>query len=57
MDFLSRDLTRPRVQSFDFMIKNLTGIHHPSKFGDRRHYASGDIMVVVCRVFLEDHVI
>ena len=27
-----------------------------AKFGDHRHYGSGDIMVLVCHVILQDHV-
>ena len=27
-----------------------------AKFGDHRHYDSGDIMVLVCHVNLQDHV-
>ena len=31
--------------------------HHPTKFLGFRHCVSGDIMVLVCRVILEDHMI
>ena len=31
--------------------------YHPAKFGGYRHSGSGDIMVFVCHVTLQDHVI
>ena len=31
--------------------------HHPTKFCGFRHCGSGDIMILVCHVILEDHVI
>ena len=30
--------------------------HHPLKFGHHRHCGSGDIMVLVCHVTLQDRV-
>ena len=29
--------------------------HHPTKFGGHRHCDSGDIIVLVCHVILQDH--
>ena len=31
--------------------------HHPTKFNGQRHCSSGDKMVFVCHVTLQDHVI
>ena len=31
--------------------------HHSTKFGSYRHFGSGDIVVLVCQVISEDHVI
>ena len=31
--------------------------YHPAKFGGHRHYGSGDIMIFVGHVILQDHVI
>ena len=33
------------------------GNYHPAKYGDNRHYCSGDIMYEICHVISEDHVI
>ena len=30
-------------------------IHHPVKFDSDGHRAAGDIIVLVCRVFMQDH--
>ena len=29
--------------------------NHPSKFGGHGHYGSGDVIVLVCHVILQDH--
>ena len=31
--------------------------YHPAKFSDPRHFVIGGIMVLVCHVILQDHVI
>ena len=31
--------------------------HHPAKFGYHEHFDSGDIIVLVCHVTLQDHMI
>ena len=31
--------------------------HHSTKFGSYRHFGSGDIVILVCQVISEDHVI
>ena len=31
--------------------------HHPAKCGNRRHWGSGDIMVLVCHVISQGHLI
>ena len=31
--------------------------YHPAEFGGHRHFVSGDIMILVCHVILQDHVI
>ena len=30
--------------------------HHPAKIGDQRHWGSGNVMVLVCQVILQNHV-
>ena len=31
--------------------------HHPTKFGGHRHYGSGQVMVLVSFMILQDHLI
>ena len=31
--------------------------HHPAKFLGHSHYGSGDVMVLICHVITQDHVI
>ena len=33
------------------------GAYHPVKFGGQKHSDGGDILVLVCHVILQDHVI
>ena len=32
-------------------------IQHPTKYGHHSHFGSGDLIVLVCHLILEDHVI
>ena len=56
---LSRDLAGPQGQS----VKRLYGWepiklnYHPTQSGGHKHSGSGDTIVFVCHVTLEDHVI
>ena len=39
------------------LIKHFSGTsHHLAKLGGHSHRCSGDILVLVCHVFLQDHV-
>ena len=40
---------------YDFMIK-IKIYHHPNKLGGHRHCGTGDIMVLVCHVILDQKV-
>ena len=40
-----------------FVWKLLKVSHHPTTFDYPRHYSMGDIMVLVCHVTSQDHVI
>ena len=56
---LSRGLAIQHDQRVELLFgcKPLTISQHPAKFGDRRHCGSEDIMVLVCHVILQGHVI
>ena len=40
-----------------YMLEPFKVSHHPAKFGCHRHSGSGDIMVFVCHVTLQEHAI
>ena len=37
--------------------ESFSQLHHPTKFGVDKHFVSGDIMVLVCQVISQYHVI
>ena len=54
---ISCDLTKPRnLRALSLSGKELFKVcHHPAKFVDHRHCGSGDTMVVVCHMILQEH--
>ena len=56
---MSPDLARPLDQRFTQLYgkETLKVSHHPTKFGGHRHGGSGDIVVLVYPVVLQDHLI
>ena len=52
----SGDLARPK-QYLTFMYKPLKVSQYSAKFSGYRHCGSGDIMVLVCQIISQDHVI
>ena len=56
--YLSCDLARKCNQNIRlYGLQPLKVCHHSSKFGAHRGCESGDIMVLVCDMILQDHVI
>ena len=56
---LSGDLSRPREQRVEqhYGGKPIMVSHKPAKFGGYMHCGSEDIVILVCHVMLQDHVI
>ena len=42
-------------RSRNFMVRSHLVSDHPAKFGGHRHRDSGDVMVSVCHMILQDH--
>ena len=45
------------IWSFDFMGKRVRASHHPDKFFGHRYCGSGNVMVLICHVISQGHVI
>ena len=56
---MSRHLTRPRDKRIIWLYgqERIKVDYVPAKFGDHRHSDSGDIMVLICHIISQDHLI